>query len=47
MVQVTENITKCSWIMSSISESESVDSANLSSLNISNDATSSNKSQFE
>ena len=33
--------------MSSISESESVDSRSLSSLNISTDATSSNKSQLE
>ena len=33
--------------MSSISESESVDSASLSSLNIRTDTTSSNKSQFE
>ena len=47
MVHVTVNITKCSLIISSISESENVDSANLSSLNISTDTTSSNKSKFE
>ena len=43
---VTVNISKCSLIMSSISESENVYNANLSSLNISLDMTSSNKSQF-
>ena len=47
MVQVTVNITKCSLIMSSTSESGYVDNANLSLLNISTDTTSSNKSQFE
>ena len=47
IVQVTVNITKCSLIISSISKSENVDYASLSSLNISTNTTASNKSQFE